>query len=55
MSYDPAFSTDEDQKYVISSFSQPISAGCLSQRNNDAMKESMEQWDNYPRIEQPTD
>jgi rubrerythrin len=54
MSYDPAFSTDEDQKYVICPFSQPISAGCLSQRSND-VKESIEQWDNYPRIEQPTD
>jgi hypothetical protein len=54
MSYDPAFSNDEDQKYVISPFSLPISAGCLSQRSND-VKESIEQWDNYPRIEQPTD
>ena len=54
MSYDPAFSTDEDQKYVISPFSPPISGGCLSSSNN-IRKESMEQWDNYPRIEQPTD
>lgn len=53
MSYDPAFSTDEEQKYVISPFSLPISAGCLSQRSD--VKESIEQWDNYPRIEQPTD
>jgi len=54
MSYDPAFSSDEDQKYIISSFSRPISAGCLSPpERSDAIKQ--EQWDNYPRIEQPTD
>jgi len=58
MSYDPAFSTDEEQTYVISPFSLPISSGFLSSSSHNIdniRKESMEQWDNYPRIEQPTD
>jgi len=59
MSYDPAFSTDEEQNYVISPFSLPISSGFLSSSSSSSSdnirKESMEQWDHYQRIEQPTD
>jgi hypothetical protein len=40
MSYDPAFSTDEEQPYVISPFSLPISAGWLSSSSDNIRKES---------------